>query len=55
MNVVTPSDGRGEGLGVFDVKVRDAAEVLARAKARGCVDADGQVVLCGTRVRLVQA
>ena len=55
LRFVTPSDGRGEGLGVFDVKVRDAADVLARAKGRGCVDADGQVVLCGTRVRLVQA
>ena len=55
LRFVTPTDGRGEGLGAFDVKVRDPADVLARAKARGCVDADGQVVLCGTRVKLVQA
>jgi predicted Zn-dependent peptidase len=28
---------------------------LARAKAQNCLDAEGHVVLCGTRVRLVQA
>lgn len=46
-------DGRGEGLGAFDVKVRDPDAVRAAAKARGALGADGQVVLCGTRVRLV--
>jgi len=50
-----PADGRGEGLGTFDVAVRDPEAVRARAKARGCTDADGDVVLCGTRVRLVRA
>jgi hypothetical protein len=35
--------------------VRDPAAVTARAKARGCVDAAGEVVLCGTSVRLVGA
>lgn len=53
LRFVTPTDGRGEGLGAFDVKVRDPAAVIARAKARGCVDGAGEVVLCGTRVRLV--
>jgi catechol 2,3-dioxygenase-like lactoylglutathione lyase family enzyme len=52
---VTPSDGRGEGLGEFDVAVRDPDAVRARAKARGCVDAKGNVVLSGARVRLVPA
>jgi hypothetical protein len=28
---------------------------MARAKARDCLDAEGHVVLCGTRVHLVQA
>lgn len=46
-------DGRGEGLGCFDVAVRDPDEVRSRAEARGCIDADGEVVLCGARVRLV--
>ena len=52
---VTPKDGRGEGLSAFDVAVRDPEAVRARAKARGCVDANGEIVLSGTRVRLVKA
>lgn len=55
LRFVTAMDGRGEGLGVFDVAVRDPAAVLARAAARNCLGADGGLVLCGTRVRLVQA
>ena len=50
---VSLKDGRGEGLREFDVAVRDPAAVRAQAKARGCVDAAGEVVLCGTGVRLV--
>jgi catechol 2,3-dioxygenase-like lactoylglutathione lyase family enzyme len=52
LRFVRPADGRGEGLGAFDVKVADAEMVRARARARGCVDADGEIMLCGTRVRL---
>jgi len=52
---VTPKDARGEGLREFDVAVRDPAAVKAAAQARGCVDGSGEVVLCGTGVRLVQA
>ena len=52
---VRAEDGRGEGLRAFDVKVRDPVAVFARAQARGAVDAAGEVVLCGTRVRLVPA
>jgi hypothetical protein len=52
---VPARDGRGDGLGAFEVKVRDPNAVRSRAKARGAVDADGNVVLCGTRVRLTQA
>ncbi|HEX7884440.1 MAG TPA: VOC family protein [Phenylobacterium sp.] len=48
-------DGRGEGLRAFDVRVRDPVDVLARAARRGGLDSEGQVTLCGTRVRLVQA
>ncbi len=51
---VAPADGRGEGLGGFDVSVRDLAEVRARAHARGLTGPAGSVVLAGTRVRLVQ-
>lgn len=47
-------DGRGDGLRGFDVKVRDPDAVLARAAARGALDADDRVVLCGARVNLVK-
>jgi hypothetical protein len=46
-------DGRGEGVGGFDVAVRDPAAVRAAAKARGLTDGEDQIVLCGTRVSLV--
>ncbi len=48
-------DGRGEGVSAFDVAVRDVADVRARAVARRCLGESGEIVLCGTRVRLVQA
>jgi len=46
-------DGRGEGLGAFDVVVRDGNAVRAGAAARGLVS-DGNVILAGTRVRLIE-
>jgi hypothetical protein len=46
-------DGRGEGLGAFDVVVRDIDSVHACAGARGLLDKDGTVILAGTRVRLI--
>jgi hypothetical protein len=55
LRFVHAKDGRGEGLGAFDVAVHDPASVHAAAKARGCIDADGNVVLSGTRVRLLPA
>ena len=48
------TDGRGEGLGRFDVAVRDPDAVRAAAKARGKLQGD-DVILSGTRVRLAQA
>lgn len=47
-------DGRGAGLRAFDVKVRDVADVQARAERRGTLNAAGDVTLCGTQVRLAQ-
>jgi Glyoxalase-like domain len=47
-------DGRGEGLGAFDVVVRDVAAVRANAAARGLLDPEGNVTLAGTRVRLIR-
>ncbi|HTC37493.1 MAG TPA: VOC family protein [Steroidobacteraceae bacterium] len=45
-------DGRGEGLGAFDVVVRDVEAVRATAAARGLLDRNGTIVLAGTRVRV---
>jgi hypothetical protein len=50
---VAVADDRGEGLTTFDVAVRNPAAVLAEADSRGCLTPDGDVILCGTRVRLV--
>jgi hypothetical protein len=47
-------DGRGEGLGAFDVVVRDIDAVRSGAAARGLAAADGTVTLAGTRVRLIE-
>lgn len=55
LRFVSAKDGRGEGLGAFDVAVRDPTSVRARADGRGLIDANGDVTLCGTRVRLIQA
>ena len=51
----TVIDGRGEGLGAFDVMVRSIDAVHANAAARGLVNDDGTVILCGTRVRLIKS
>lgn len=48
-------DSRGEGLVALDVAVHDPDAVRASAAARGLLDGAGEVVLCGTRVRLVPA
>jgi catechol 2,3-dioxygenase-like lactoylglutathione lyase family enzyme len=55
LRFVKAADGRGEGLGRFDVAVHDAAAVRASAKARGLLTDGGDVIISGTRVRLVQA
>ncbi len=48
-------DGRGEGLGRFDVAVRDPDAVRKNAERRGLLAEDGDVILAGARVRLVEA
>jgi catechol 2,3-dioxygenase-like lactoylglutathione lyase family enzyme len=52
---VAVRDGRGEGLGAFDVAVRNPNDVRSRAEAMGLLDVNGVVNLCGTRVGLVAA
>jgi hypothetical protein len=49
---ISAQDGRGDGLGGFDIAVRSPEQVQRRAAAMGLVDLDGTVMLSGTRVRL---
>ena len=51
---VEATDGRPEGLGGIDVLSHDSYAIQAAARTRGKVDDDGTIVLCGTRVRLVE-
>jgi catechol 2,3-dioxygenase-like lactoylglutathione lyase family enzyme len=55
LRFVRATDGRGEGLRCFDVAVRDSDAVRARARARGRLEPNGEVTLCGAQVRLKQA
>jgi hypothetical protein len=50
---VNAADGRGNGLGAFDVRVRDINAVRDRAAERGLLADDGTVILAGTRVHLI--
>ena len=52
---VAARDGRGDGLGGFDVAVRSPSDVQKRAKAMGLLDAKGTIILSGTRMRPVAA
>ena len=52
---VAARDGRGEGLGGFDVMVRSPSDARRRAQALGLLDPEGQIMLSGTRLRLVGA
>jgi catechol 2,3-dioxygenase-like lactoylglutathione lyase family enzyme len=55
LRFVQATDGRGEGLRAFDVAVHDPETVRARAKARGRLEANGEITLSGARVRLTKA
>ncbi len=52
---VSARDGRGDGLGGFDVAVRDPQDVRRRAQARRLIEGNGAIMLSGTRLRLVAA
>jgi catechol 2,3-dioxygenase-like lactoylglutathione lyase family enzyme len=52
---VAARDGRGEGLGGFDVAVRSPSDVRRRAEAIGLTDPNGQIIVSGARLRLVAA
>ena len=47
---VPATDGRGDGVGGFDVALNDRARLLSVARKRGITHTDHQVVICGTRI-----
>ena len=49
LRFVPVRDGRGDGLGGLDIRVRDRARLLAQAEARGVRVSDEQLSICGTR------
>jgi hypothetical protein len=53
LRFVPAADGRGPGVGAFDLEVADKARLLAAAKGRGCEYSEDQVVICGARINLV--
>jgi hypothetical protein len=53
LRFVSAGDGRGPGVGGFDVNVADRARLVDAAKEQGCEYTEDQVVLCGTRINLV--
>jgi len=50
---VAATDGRGDGVGGLDVAVNDRARLLAAARHRKLPASDDQVVIAGTRIRLL--
>ncbi len=47
---VRATDGRGDGVSAFDVAVQNPETFLRRAHELGCVDAEGRITACGTRI-----
>lgn len=54
LRFVEARDGRGEGLGGLDLGCTDVDAVLARAAKAGLRCEDNTVLLCGTRMNLIQ-
>ena len=53
LRFVTATDGRGEGLGGIDLKIPRHERARFAARQKEVPEADGALMLCGTRVRLV--
>jgi hypothetical protein len=53
LRFVSDLDGRGPGVGGFDVRTADRGRLVAAAEERGCERSDEHVVLCGARIRLL--
>ncbi len=53
LRFVADTDGRGQGVSAYDIKVADKARVLAAAEKRGKKRGASQVEVCGCRINLV--
>jgi hypothetical protein len=54
LRFVVPGDDRGPGITCVRVALRDARAAAERARARGCLDAQGRVRIGGVRFDLVE-
>jgi hypothetical protein len=52
LRFVATRDDRGDGLAALEMTARDPQAVRRVATARGCVDGDGVINVCGTRILL---
>lgn len=50
-----PRDACGDGLRALVLETDDAAGIRQRANERGLLDGDGEIVICGTVFRLIEA
>ena len=53
IRIVLPNDGRGEGLGAIDIKVKNRQRVLQSAQDRALKITDSQIMICGVRFNLI--
>ena len=55
LRFVKATDGRGNGVSGFDVSVVDRQRLMASAQSRALPHSDDHVIMCGTRVQLIDA
>ena len=53
LRFVPAADGRGPGLGGLHLRAADPARALAAAADRGLPGTDAEILICGTRFRLI--
>lgn len=53
LRFVADQDGRGPGLGGIDVVATDREQLHETARNQGCLEPDGQIILCGTRINII--
>lgn len=54
LRFVEDKDGRGPGLGGIDIIASDRNRLKNNAARHGCLTEDGGIILCGTRINVVE-